>query len=105
MNWDQVKGNWKQFKGEAKRRWGKLTDDDLKIIAGDKDKLIGTLQERYGRTKEDLEREVNEFCADCQPVGAVSGTSSGGASGGVTSGGAGPTTTGSSRSRRRSNNP
>ena len=45
MNWDQVQGKWKQIKGEAKTRWGKLTDDDLDVIGGQRDKLVGTVQE------------------------------------------------------------
>ncbi len=71
MNWDQVKGNWRQFKGEAKRRWGKLTDDDLKTIDGDKDKLIGKIQERYGKAREDVQRDVDQFCTECEPVGVT----------------------------------
>ena len=46
MNWDQVQGKWKQMKGSVKQQWGKLTDDDLEIIDGQKDKLVGRLQER-----------------------------------------------------------
>jgi uncharacterized protein YjbJ (UPF0337 family) len=61
MNWDQVKGNWKQFKGKAKEKWGKLTDDDLTIIAGKRDQLAGKIQERYGYDKEHAERELDEF--------------------------------------------
>ena len=48
MNWDQISGNWKQFKGSVKERWGKLTDNDLTVVAGKRDKLAGILQERYG---------------------------------------------------------
>ena len=47
MNWDQIAGNWKQFKGTVKEKWGKLTDDDLEVIEGKKDQLVGRLQERY----------------------------------------------------------
>jgi len=61
MNKDQIEGNWKQIKGEAKRRWGKLTDDDFTAIAGEKDKLIGKLQERYGYAKERAEKETHDF--------------------------------------------
>ncbi len=68
MNWDQIEGNWRQFKGEAKRRWGKLTDDDLNVIAGHKEKLLGKLQERYGKSQDELEQEVEDFCTDCEPV-------------------------------------
>lgn len=70
MNWDQIEGNWKQFQGEAKRRWGKLTDDDMTEISGHKDKLLGKLQERYGYAKEQAEREAREFAdAMKQPAG------------------------------------
>ena len=52
MNWDRIEGNWKQFKGNAKRQWGKLTDDQLDVIAGKRDYLSGKIQEAYGITKE-----------------------------------------------------
>ena len=63
MNWDQVEGKWKQIKGEAKTRWGKLTDDDLDTVAGQRDKLVGTVQERYGIAKDQAQREVEDFIA------------------------------------------
>ena len=58
MNWDQIAGNWKQFKGLVKEKWGKLTDDDLDVIEGKKDQLVGRLQERYGYSKEQAEKEL-----------------------------------------------
>lgn len=58
MNWDQIQGNWKQFKGTAKQQWGKLTDDQLDVIAGKRDLLAGKVQEAYGVTKEDAEKQV-----------------------------------------------
>lgn len=61
MNWDQIEGKWKQFKGEAKAKWGKLTDDDLDVVAGKRDKLAGRIQERYGYERERAEREADEF--------------------------------------------
>lgn len=61
MNWDQIEGNWKQIKGKARTKWGKLTDDDLEQIAGHRDKLAGVIQERYGKSKEEAEKEVDEF--------------------------------------------
>ena len=61
MNWDQLEGKWKQYKGEVREKWGKLTDDDLHIIAGRREQLIGRLQERYGIAKEVAAREADEF--------------------------------------------
>lgn len=61
MNDDIIKGKWTQFKGEAKKQWGKLTDDDLDVINGEKEKFIGKLQERYGHTKEAAEEEYNTW--------------------------------------------
>jgi uncharacterized protein YjbJ (UPF0337 family) len=66
MNWDQIEGNWKQIKGQAKERWGKLTDDDLDVIAGKRDQLAGKLQKAYGYGKERAEEELEEFCAECE---------------------------------------
>lgn len=65
MNKDQLKGKWKQVRGDAKERWGKLTDDDLDVIDGKSDKLAGKIQERYGKTREQADREVDEFCRSC----------------------------------------
>jgi uncharacterized protein YjbJ (UPF0337 family) len=61
MNWDQVEGKWKQFRGSAKQQWGKLTDDDLEQIAGTRDKLVGKLQERYGIAKEEAQKKADEW--------------------------------------------
>ena len=61
MNWDQVRGDWKQAKGELKKQWGKLTDDDFATINGERDKLVGRIQERYGYAKEQAEREVQNW--------------------------------------------
>ena len=58
MNWDQIQGNWRQAKGELKTRWGKLTDDDLDYIDGQRERLIGKLQEHYGMSKEEAQREI-----------------------------------------------
>ncbi len=65
MNTDQLKGKWKQVRGEAKRQWGKLTDDDLDQIDGNAAKLEGKIQERYGKSKEEAKREVENFCSSC----------------------------------------
>ncbi|GMW00272.1 MAG: hypothetical protein AMXMBFR84_14100 [Candidatus Hydrogenedentota bacterium] len=61
MNRNQMAGTWTHFKGELKERWGKLTDDDLKIIEGKREKLAGRLQERYGFPKEQAENEARAF--------------------------------------------
>ena len=61
MNWDRIEGNWKQFKGKAKQKWGELTDDDLDIVKGMKDQLVGKLQERKGIARDKAETEVNEW--------------------------------------------
>jgi uncharacterized protein YjbJ (UPF0337 family) len=59
MNWDRIEGNWKQFKGSAKEQWGKLTDDQLDVTAGLRDKLVGRIQQAYGITKEESEEQVS----------------------------------------------
>jgi uncharacterized protein YjbJ (UPF0337 family) len=61
MNWEQAEGKWKQLKGLAKTKWGKLTDNDLESIAGKSDQLIGRIQERYGIAKEEAEKQVSEW--------------------------------------------
>lgn len=61
MNWDQVKGNWTEFKGKVKQQWGELTDDDLDRMAGQRDQLIGQIQKRYGTTREEAERRVADW--------------------------------------------
>jgi uncharacterized protein YjbJ (UPF0337 family) len=61
MNWDRIAGNWKQFQGEAQKQWGNLTNDDLDVIAGERTKLIGRIQERYGWAREEAERRVEEW--------------------------------------------
>jgi len=60
MNTDQTKGKWKQLKGEIKRRWAKMTDDDLLQVEGDMDKLAGRIQERTGDRKEDIRKWLDE---------------------------------------------
>jgi uncharacterized protein YjbJ (UPF0337 family) len=60
VNWDIIKGKWKQLKGEGRRQWGKLTDDEWDQIAGERDKLVGKLQERYGWSREEAERQAEE---------------------------------------------
>lgn len=61
MNKDELSGNWKQFKGKAKEKWGKLTDDDMTVIEGKRDQLVGKIQERYGYAKDQAEQEVKDW--------------------------------------------
>jgi uncharacterized protein YjbJ (UPF0337 family) len=61
MNWNELEGKWRQLKGSARERWGKLTNDDLDLIAGKRDKLVGKVQERYGIAKEAAEGQVDEW--------------------------------------------
>ena len=61
MDWDRVEGNWKQFMGPAKEKWGKLTDDDLTAINGRRDQLEGKIQERYGIAKDQVRRDVDDW--------------------------------------------
>ena len=63
MNSDQLEGKWKQLKGSVKQQWGKLTDDDLTLINGRTEELVGKVQERYGIAREDAQRRVDEFLA------------------------------------------
>lgn len=61
VNKDIIAGNWKQLVGKAKVQWGKLTDDDLALIEGRQDQLVGRIQERYGIAREEAERQVKEW--------------------------------------------
>jgi len=61
MNWQVVEGNWKQFKGTVRARWGKLTDEHLDEIAGKRDQLLGKIQEMYGIKRADANTEVELF--------------------------------------------
>jgi uncharacterized protein YjbJ (UPF0337 family) len=61
MNWDQIAGSWKQLQGKVREKWGKLTDDDLTVVAGKRDQLSGALQRRYGLAKEEAEKQLDEF--------------------------------------------
>jgi uncharacterized protein YjbJ (UPF0337 family) len=58
MNWDRIEGNWKQLKGNVKQQWGKLTDDQLDVIAGRRDSLAGKIQETYGVSKDEAEKQL-----------------------------------------------
>lgn len=61
MNWDVIQGKWDQLKGSVKKEWGELTDDEVAQINGDRDKLSGKLQERYGWAKTDVDEKMNDF--------------------------------------------
>lgn len=61
MNWDQLQGKWKQSKGKFREKWGKLTDDDLNVIAGNRDQLVGRIQERYGIAREAAQQQADAF--------------------------------------------
>ena len=71
MNEDILKGKWREIKGEVKRKWGKLTDDDLTEIEGQEEKLLGLLQNRYGYARDQAEKEYKKFIDNySKPVGS-----------------------------------
>jgi uncharacterized protein YjbJ (UPF0337 family) len=61
MNWDRAAGDWKQLKGKVKQKWAKLTDDDLTYVDGQRDQLLGRIQERYGIAKDQAEKQLKEW--------------------------------------------
>ena len=61
MNTDRLQGNWKQLMGEARKQWGKLTDNDWEQVAGNRDKLMGLVQERYGIAKDAAQKQVDDW--------------------------------------------
>lgn len=61
MNWDRIEGNWKQVKGKFKERWGRITDDQLDVIAGKREQLVGVVQESYGIARDEAENQVREW--------------------------------------------
>jgi len=61
MNWNIAEGNWKQFKGKVKAQWGKLSDDQLDLIAGKRIELAGKIQEAYGITTDEAEQQIKRF--------------------------------------------
>jgi len=61
MNWTQVEGRWEQLKADVKTEWGRLTDDDLAYVHGQRDKLVGKLQERYGFIRENAQKDVDKW--------------------------------------------
>lgn len=66
MNWDQMEGKWKQYKGQLRTKWGKLTDSDLDVIQGNRQQLVGKIQEYYGVTKENAEKQIEDFVNSLQ---------------------------------------
>ncbi|EDQ06982.1 hypothetical protein DSM14862_00721 [Sulfitobacter indolifex] len=63
MNWDRIEGNWKQMTGAVKSQWGDLTDDEITEARGNREQLVGKIQERYGVAKDEAERQVDDFAA------------------------------------------
>jgi uncharacterized protein YjbJ (UPF0337 family) len=61
MNWDRIEGNWKTFKGQVQQNWGKLTNDDLDVIAGQREELVGRIQNAYGLARDEADRQVSEW--------------------------------------------
>lgn len=61
MNWDQIEGNWKQFTGKVQSQWGKLTNDEVAELEGNRERLEGKIQERYGVTKEEANKQVDDW--------------------------------------------
>ena len=61
MDWNRVEGNWKQFKGRVKEKWGNLTDDDLDRVDGHREQLEGVIQERYGVAKDQVRRDIDRW--------------------------------------------
>jgi uncharacterized protein YjbJ (UPF0337 family) len=61
MNWDQIAGNWKQIKGVVREKWGKLTDDDVDVIAGRREILLGKIQEKHGIAREEAEKQLKAW--------------------------------------------
>ena len=61
MNSDRLEGNWKQLKGKIREQWGKLTNDDLDVINGQKEQFLGKLQEKYGLARDEAERQLNSW--------------------------------------------
>lgn len=76
MNWDQLQGKWKQMKGSIRQQWGRLTDDDLEVIAGNRDAFLGKVQERYGIAKEEAQKRVEEWLHAAAETDSAHGSAS-----------------------------
>ena len=74
MNWDQIEGKWKHLRSQLKEHYGKLTDDDLQLISGSRDKFVGKLQERYGIAKEEAQRRADEWARTLAESGSDTGS-------------------------------
>ena len=61
MNWDRIEGRWKQLSGSAREQWGKFTEDDVQTLTGQKDQLVGKIQERYGIAKAEAEEQAEKW--------------------------------------------
>ncbi|MFN0186523.1 MAG: CsbD family protein [Aquabacterium sp.] len=61
MNWERVEGNWLQLKGQVREQWGKLTDDDIDVVAGQRTQLAGKIEERYGLAKDQAETQLRAW--------------------------------------------
>ena len=61
MNSDRIEGNWKEMKGKVQQKWGKLTNDDLDVIDGRREELVGKIQQEYGKTRDEAEKEEDEY--------------------------------------------
>ena len=61
MDWDRICGNWTHWKGRVRERWGKLTDDELSLIGGRRDQLIGAIQKSYGLSRDEVERQLRNW--------------------------------------------
>jgi uncharacterized protein YjbJ (UPF0337 family) len=61
MNWDEIKGKWHQVKGSIRAKWGELTDDEIEELDGNREKMVGKIQEKYGVAKDEAEKQVDEW--------------------------------------------
>ena len=64
MNWEQVKGNWTQMKGELREKYSALTDDEVEQAKGERDQLVGVISEKYGKAKFEVEKELDEWLSE-----------------------------------------
>ena len=63
MNWDQVEGKWKEMTGQVQQKWGKLSDDEVQQVRGDRRELSGKIQNKYGVTKEEADKQIDDWLA------------------------------------------